>query len=410
MKGTPLANRKTIVIIGNRNSGKSTLFNKIIGQEKSIVSTYPGTTTDPVIKAMELIGFGPVKIVDTAGIDDVGQLGEMRAKKSEEEMLEGNLIVHVISIEDIFSKQEIDLENTKSLLEEKIKPFKEKYKKLNKKYLFVINKCDKCNNKEIWELNEEFVDVIFTASLENSKEENWYDLLISKITETLKDVEEEVSLTKGLLKPGDTALLVVPIDSEAPKGRLILPQVQLIRDCLDNGIKVIVTRDAELEECIEENPKIDLVVIDSKIFGKVSKILPQKYRLTSFSILFARQKGDINQFLEGAKAVENLSDGDKVLISESCTHTTSHEDIGTILIPKSLKKKTGKNINFDFINGRMNVENLSDYSLIVQCGGCMMTRINMLNRISSANEKNIPITNYGVLLAYLNGVFERAIY
>ncbi|WP_304205834.1 [FeFe] hydrogenase H-cluster maturation GTPase HydF [Peptostreptococcus russellii] len=395
MNKTPMANRKSIVLAGNRNAGKSTLFNKLIGHERSIVSDVAGTTTDPVWKASEIIGFGPVKIVDTAGIDDIGVLGAQRVKKSQEELKEADLIIYLINILEIKGISE-----TGNIIE----AFKKKYS--DKQIIFAINKCDLKDKETLNRLKDSFEEVEFISD----KSEASYERILSKIIEKLKNTEEEKDLLEGMLEAGETALLVVPIDTEAPKGRLILPQVQLIRACLDNGIKIVVCRDEELEETISEIKKIDLVITDSKVFEKVGKIVPKDIKITSFSILFARQKGDIDEFLNGARKLNELKDGEKILIAESCTHTVSHEDIGQVVIPNLIKKKTGKKLEFVFSYGKTLPENLNDFALIIQCGGCMMSRNNMMNRVYKARKKNIPITNYGVVLAYLKGVFERAVY
>lgn len=395
MNKTPMANRKSIVLAGNRNAGKSTLFNKLIGHERSIVSDVAGTTTDPVWKASEIIGFGPVKIVDTAGIDDIGVLGAQRVKKSQEELKEADLIIYLINILEIKGISE-----TGNIIE----AFKKKYS--DKQIIFAINKCDLKDKETLNRLKDSFEEVEFISD----KSEASYERILSKIIEKLKNTEEEKDLLEGMLEAGETALLVVPIDTEAPKGRLILPQVQLIRACLDNGIKIVVCRDEELEETISEIKKIDLVITDSKVFEKVGKIVPKDIKITSFSILFARQKGDIDEFLNGARKLNELKDGEKILIAESCTHTVSHEDIGQVIIPNMIKKKTGKKLEFVFSYGKTLPENLNDFALIIQCGGCMMSRNNMMNRVYKARKKNIPITNYGVVLAYLKGVFERAVY
>ena len=395
MKKTPMANRKSIVLAGNRNAGKSTLFNKLIGHERSIVSNVAGTTTDPVSKASEIIGYGPVRIVDTAGIDDVGELGAQRIRKSEEEMEDSDLIIYVISISEIGSMSEI---------EKRIEAFKKKY--MRKQIIFAINKCDLADGRTLKSLKDKFGDMMFISD----KSTHWYEILLSRIVDKLKNTEDDRGLLDGMLNPGDTALLVVPIDTEAPKGRLILPQVQVIRACLDEGIKVVVCRDEELQDTLSEMKKIDLVITDSKVFEKVGKIVPPEIRITSFSILFAREKGDIDEFLKGAKKLEELKDGDKILIAESCTHTVSHEDIGQVVIPNLIKKKTGKKLEFVFSYGKSLPDDLSEFALIIQCGGCMMTRNNMMNRVYRARENNIPITNYGVTLAYLKGVFNRAVY
>ncbi|WP_242961511.1 [FeFe] hydrogenase H-cluster maturation GTPase HydF [Peptostreptococcus faecalis] len=422
MIDTPIANRKNIVIIGNRNSGKSSLFNYITGQDISIVSDYAGTTTDPVWKAMELIGYGPIKIVDTAGIDDVGELGELRAKKSFNELSEADLVVHVISVDEVLEYNQIekninvvdksnDIDYIKKQIQDITKEFREKYTKMDKKHLFIINKCDKYNKKTLTNLNNEYDDVVFTSVSEdkiNLELDKSY--IIKKIISQLQEISKEKSLISGMLKSGEHALLVVPIDTEAPEGRLILPQVQMIRSCLDLGVRVSVVRDTELEQAISEMKNIDLVITDSKIFDKVAELVPSDVKLTSFSILFARQKGDIEEFLKGAKKIEELKDGDKILIAESCTHTKSHEDIGTVLIPNLIKKKTGKNLEFDFAYGKNIPSDLKQYSIIIQCGGCMMTRTNMMNRVNLSKSQEVAMTNYGVILAYLKGVFKRAVY
>ena len=371
MNNTPIANRKTIVLAGKRNSGKSSLFNLILGQDMSIVSDYAGTTTDPVGRNMELIGYGPVRIIDTAGLDDLGDLGQMRVKKTQLEIGEADLIVHVFnagydSLEDIGD------------------------------YKRSIGQASDCLFTSIGQDNQALKD-----------------RLSRFIADNIGRLEEDRSLLDGLAKPGDTVVLVVPIDSEAPKGRLILPQVQMVRACLDEAIISIVVKDTELEAALDKIQSIDLVVTDSKVFDKVAQILDESGRnidLTSFSIVFARQKGDIGVFLEGAAYLDSLKDGDRVLIAESCTHTTSHEDIGTVLIPNLIRKKTGKDLDFEFSQGKLDETDLSRFALMIQCGGCMMTRNNMMNRIGLAGQSGIPITNYGVVLAYLKGVFDRAIY
>lgn len=400
---TPLANRKNIVIVGDINSGKSTLFNKIINQEKSIVSNHRGTTTDPVYKAMEIVDFGPVKITDTAGINDEGEVGSLRVKKSEEEIKEADLVIHVFSVEDFYDGNF-----------DKIVFLKDKYELLFKKYIFVINKCDKVENIDDLKgkIQKSFKDTFFISMVddENRRFKKDFESFVENISKKLSELEEDRGLLDGLVKSGDTVVLVVPIDSEAPKKRLILPQVQVIRECLDMGVKTMIVKETELEEALNILKDVDLVITDSKIFGIVDSIIPKDIRLTSFSIVFTRQKGDIDEFLNGTAMVKYLKDGDRVLVAESCTHTKSHEDIGTVLIPRLLRKKTGKNIEFDFSHGKLKTEDLSQYSLVIQCGGCMMTRRNMLNRMELAKTQGVPITNYGVILAYLNGIFERVVY
>lgn len=424
MNTTPIANRKSIVLVGNRNAGKSTLFNRLIGYESSIVSDIAGTTTDPVHKAIELIGYGPVKISDTAGIDDIGELGAYRVRKSEEEIRDADIILSVFTVDEILDDiGNIDSNNSITpyfieILSKKMEDINNKYPRPKK--IFIVNKMDRLdciNTDEVDSIKKSNPNVHFISNkadnvdnLDKRLNFIWFNTLIEDIIDKLNDGEVEKSLIDGLLSSGDTALLVVPIDSEAPKGRLILPQVQMIRACLDEGIKVITCRDTELKETLDEIKKIDLVITDSKVFKSVGEIVPNDIRITSFSILFAREKGDIDVFLEGAKKIRELKDGDRVLIAESCVHTVSHEDIGQVVIPNLIRKKTNKNIEFEFSYGKSLPEDLSKFSLIIQCGGCMMTRNNMMSRITIANMNNIPITNYGITLAYLNGVFDRAVY
>lgn len=399
MNNTPIANRKTIVLVGDRNSGKSSLFNLILGQDMSIVSDYAGTTTDPVGRNMELIGYGPVRIIDTAGLDDLGDLGQMRVRKTQLEIGEADLVVHVFNAGQ---------ENRQDLLDAR-----DRYKKLNKKAIYIFNKCDSIEDIQAYKnAVRPGQDCLFT-SVKLGADHDLKDMVCKFIAENISGLEEDKGLLEGLARPGDTVVLVVPIDSEAPKGRLILPQVQMVRACLDEGVISIVVKDTELEAALDKFQDIDLVITDSKIFDRVAGILDKSGKdidLTSFSIVFARQKGDIDIFLEGAAYLDRLKDGDRVLIAESCTHTTSHEDIGTVLIPNLIRKKTGKDLDFEFSQGKLDETDLSRFALMIQCGGCMMTRNNMMNRIGLAGQSGIPITNYGVVLAYLKGVFDRAIY
>ena len=399
MNNTPLANRKTIVIVGNRNSGKSSLFNLILGQEMSIVSDYAGTTTDPVGKNMELIGYGPVRLIDTAGIDDIGDLGKMRVDKTQIEVEQADLVIHVFDASKETRDDFLDI--------------KARYKKLNKKAVYIFNKCDKLDDVDSYknEIGSDKVCLFIYA--DKNKPIDQKDKICKFIVENISGSEEEIGLLEGLAKPGDTVILVVPIDSQAPKGRLILPQVQVLRESLDKGIISIVVKDTELERSLERFKDIDLIITDSKIFDKVAKIIDKSGKninLTSFSIVFARQKGDIDIFLEGASYIDKLKDGDRVLIAESCTHTSSHEDIGSVLIPNLIRKKIGKNLIFEFSQGKLDETDLSRFSLMIQCGGCMMTKNNMTSRINLAKKFNVPISNYGIVLAYLNGLFDRAIY
>ena len=395
MERTANSNRKHIALFGRRNAGKSSLFNLILEQNISLVSDFLGTTTDPVYKAMELVGYGPIRLVDTAGLDDIGELGKLRVQKSREVLQKIDMAIYILD-----ASQKID--------EGEIKEAKDFFQRFRISHVFVWNKIDLLEEKEKLYLQKKYPKVFYLDVDLLKKRQN----LINIIKKYLEEQEEESSLIGDILAYGSKVILVVPIDSEAPKGRLILPQVQIIRDCLDNGIKSYVVRDTELEEALKEIKDVDLVITDSQAFDFVNKIVPKSVPLTSFSILFARQKGEINDFIEGVKALDKLKNAQNgtVLIVESCTHTTSHEDIGTVKIPSLLKKKINKNLNIIFQNGVTFKEDiLEGVDVIIHCGSCMLTRKNTLNRIQIAKERGIAITNYGVVLAYLTGILDRAV-
>ena len=389
------SNRKHIAFFGNRNAGKSSLFNLFLGQDASLVSDVPGTTADPVYRAMELVGYGPVRIVDTAGLDDIGELGELRVKKSEEILQKTDMAVYVLDASKDIEGRERE---TAGLM----------FQRFRIPHIFVWNKIDLITENERQKIQKRYPgDCHLSADTIEKRQK-----LISIIIEYLDRQEEEPSLIGDILPYGSRVILVVPVDSEAPKGRLILPQVQVIRDCLDNGIKSYVVRDIELEEALSEIRNVDLVITDSQVFDKVSGLVPESVPLTSFSILYARQKGELGDFLKGIKALESLksTSGGRVLIAESCTHTTSHEDIGTIKIPALLRKKINPDLDIVFQTGvTFKEELIGNVDVIIHCGSCMITRKNMLNRIQAAKEKKIPITNYGVVLAYLAGILDRAV-
>lgn len=392
MEQTPLSNRTHIAIYGNRNAGKSALLNAIVGQEVSLVSEFKGTTTDPVQKTMELLPLGPVVFIDTAGLDDQGELGLLRVKRTEKIFQRTDFAIYVLdgsAVDKAAYAQTIH-----------------KFKVFNIPYLTVINKVDTLSPEQIEELKGDFPQALFTSALKQSHILELKDRLIQSI----EQVEAEPSLIGGLVPYNGTVVMVVPVDSEAPKGRLILPQVQLIRDCLDHGIKAHVVRDTELADTLKDLKKIDLVVTDSQAFGLVNQILPPSMPLTSFSILFARQKGDLQVFIEGVQALEGLKKGSRILISESCAHNHSHEDIGRIKIPKGLEKHFQKDFQFDFKMGHdFPQEDLSQYDLIIHCGSCMLNAKTMHSRIHMCREKAVPITNYGIVLAYLSGILPRSL-
>lgn len=391
MNSTPNSNRKHIGIYGNTNSGKSSLMNAILGQDISLVSNIEGTTTDPVQKAMELIPFGPVLLIDTAGLEDKTELGFKRIKKSYEFLKRVDFSLYVIDAKNP------DLDT--------YKVWKREATKYNVEHIVVINKIDTVSDEEIDNLVKNFNDYVLVST----KDKYGIDNLKNKIINNLENGEEEKPIVGDLLEYGSKVVLVVPIDSEAPKGRIILPQVQVIRDCLDHGIKTYVVRDTELEEAIKDLKDIDLVITDSQAFKDVDTILPKDLKLTSFSILFARQKGELDDFLEGTKKLDTLKPNDKILICESCTHNISHEDIGRVKIPNMLRKIAGGNLNIDYMVGYDFKENLEDYDLVIHCGACMVNRKSVLNKINLCKEKNIPITNYGMVIAYFTGILERSV-
>jgi [FeFe] hydrogenase H-cluster maturation GTPase HydF len=390
LNNTPSSERIHIGIFGKRNAGKSSLINAITGQNLAVVSDVAGTTTDPVSKAMELLPLGPVLFIDTQGLDDVGELGEMRVAKSYQAMNKTDIALLAVDSTNGFGNDELTV----------IKRLNEK----NIPFIIVITKSDKANKVDIpTEYKEK------TISVSSKTGENIYQLkeLIAKLRPTGENPNRIVA---DLLQPNDFVVLVVPIDSAAPKGRLILPQQQTIRDILDSSAVSIVTRDTELEATLKnlgQSPK--LVITDSQAFGKVSKIVPENIPLTSFSILFARYKGNLQTVVNGAKALETLIDGDKILISEGCTHHRQCEDIGTVKLPKWIEEYTGKKFDFKFTSGTEFPVDLSPYKLIVHCGGCTLNEREMKYRLRCANEQNIPITNYGILISYMQKILMRCI-
>ncbi len=380
------AERLHIAFFGLRNAGKSSVVNAVTNQELSVVSDIKGTTTDPVKKAMELLPIGPVVIIDTAGIDDEGDLGELRVKKT----------INILNKTDIAI---LVVDATKGMQQENSKLI-EDFKKRNIPYIIAFNKCDLITEKQNLLNNEIYVSAKENININELKE------LIGK----LSNVEaEEKTLLGDVINTNDTVVLVTPIDSSAPKGRLILPQQQTIRELLDIGATVVVTKDSELEDTLSKlkNPP-RLVITDSQAFRKVSEIVPKDVELTSFSILFARYKGELWGAVKGADELDNLQDGDCVLISEGCTHHRQCGDIGTEKLPNWIKNYTKKDVKFDFTSGGDFPENLEKYKLIVHCGACMLTEREMKSRIALATEKQIPISNYGIIIAKINGILERA--
>jgi [FeFe] hydrogenase H-cluster maturation GTPase HydF len=392
LSNVPKSERKHIAFIGRRNAGKSSLVNAFIGQDLCIVSDVPGTTTDPVKKAMELLPFGPVVLVDTAGIDDIGELGEKRISKT----------ISVISSADFAI---VVLDASQNLSSEEHKLF-EHLNKLNITFIAAINKIDEgINESLINELNQLQIKFIKISC----KDKTGIDKLKEKVIKLIPK-EIEPPLIGDLVKQHDVIVLVVPIDLGAPKGRLILPQVQTIREALDEDTIVVIVKDKELRAALsglKEPPK--LVVTDSQAIMRVAADVPDEVQLTTFSILMARYKGDLPTFVKGLRRVEELKHGDKVLIAEACSHHAQEDDIGKVKIPRWLRLHTKRDLDIEYKNGEDYPENMADYKLIVHCGGCMLTRRMMQRRINEAKLMEVPIVNYGVLISYLHGAIPRAL-
>lgn len=389
LNSTPSAERLHIGIFGKRNAGKSSLINAITGQSLAIVSDMKGTTTDPVSKAMELLPLGPVVIIDTPGLDDEGTLGEMRVQKAYQVLNKTDIALVVIDGNVGESKEDRAL---LARIQEKKIP-----------YLVVVNKTDCVESEKAIKGKEDwlFVSAMTGEGIQELKE---------KLGTLIPEQKEKRPLVADLLQPLDFVVLVVPIDSSAPKGRLILPQQQTIRDILEAKAVSIVVKDTEFKETMEKLPvKPKLVITDSQVFKEISDLTPKDVALTSFSVLFARYKGNLWEAVRGARAVETLEDGDTILIAEGCTHHRQCEDIGTVKIPRWLNDYTKKQIQFEFCSGTEFPADLSKYKMIVHCGGCTLNEREMKYRIRCSVDQEIPITNYGIFIAYMKGILERSI-
>ena len=386
LNATPSGERVHIGLFGNRNAGKSSIINAITGQKLSIVSDTAGTTTDPVYKAMELLPLGPVMLIDTPGVDDEGELGQLRVEKSLEVLGKTDIALLVTGSQTLSPMEEMLIEN---------------FKTRKVPYLVVRNKADLLETvpDSVGE-NEIYVSALTGMGIVALKER----------IAALKPKETEKHIISDLLSPLDLIVLVVPIDESAPKGRLILPQQQTIRDILEAGAIAVVVKDTELEDTLKKlGTKPKLVITDSQVFGTVAKIVPEDILLTSFSILMARYKGTLDATVAGVRSVKNLQDGDTVLISEGCTHHRQCQDIGTVKIPKLLQKFTEKNLNFAFTSGREFPQDLSPYALVVHCGGCTLNEKEMLSRQQRATAQGIPFTNYGIFLAMGSDILDRSL-
>lgn len=388
-------NRIHIAIFGRRNNGKSSFINAITGQNIAIVSDVPGTTTDPVKKSIEIKGIGPVVLIDTAGTDDLGELGIRRVQKSLSVINQIDVAVLIIT-DNQFEMPEINL----------LSEFKER----NIPCILLYNKTD------LFPPTEEFLTDIY-------KRTGKKPLLFSCISPDIQLFTNEISailndrapidkdLFKGIVKHNDLVLLVTPIDSAAPEGRIILPQVQAIRNILDHNAINIVCKETELETVLKEYKiRPSLIVTDSQVFNYVNKIVPADIPLTSFSIVLAKLKGNFDKYIEGTPHIDKLKDNDKILILESCTHHATCEDIGRVKIPNMLKKHTGKTLHFTFVAGLDELpDNINDFAMVIQCGGCVVTKKQLENRLRKAIDANIPVSNYGLTIAYITGIFNRAI-
>ena len=387
MNDTPSGERLHIALFGRRNAGKSSLINAITGQDLAVVSEIKGTTTDPVSKAMELLPLGPVVMIDTPGLDDSGALGDLRVKKAFQVLNKADIALLVVDAQEGFSP---DDERILERIKAKTIP-----------YIVVMNKCDlvaapgKADDHTIW--------------VSSTTKENIHQLK-ELIAHSVKPEGEGKRVVGDLIKQDDVIVLVVPVDKAAPKGRLILPQQQTIRDILDTQATAVVCQNTTLAATLKTlNKKPVMVITDSQVFGEVSKIVPEDIPLTSFSILFARYKGNLELAVRGVAALKSLKDGDTVLISEGCTHHRQCGDIGSVKIPRWIAQNTGKKINIELSSGTEFPADLSKYRLVVHCGGCMLNEREMKYRLRCAQDEGVPITNYGILIAYVTGILKRSV-
>ena len=387
LNDTPSANRIHIGFFGCRNAGKSSVVNAITGQELAVVSDVLGTTTDPVQKAMELLPLGPVMIIDTPGFDDVGELGEKRIQKTKQILNRTDIAVLVVDAKKGFTATDKLL---LALIQEKELP-----------YLIIYNKSDLLEKIPKEEEHSIYISALEKISIQECKE---------KLAHQIPTEDMTLQIVGDLLCPGDLAVLVIPIDSAAPKGRLILPQQQVIRDILEAGAAAVPVRNTELARTLQKlEGKVRMVITDSQAFEEVAAIVPKEIPLTSFSILMARFKGYLETAVKGIQAVDSLKDGDRILISEGCTHHRQCEDIGTVKLPNWLLKYTGKDLKFEWSSGREFKEDLSPYAMVIHCGGCMLNEREVKYRMKCAVDQGIPFTNYGIAIAYMKGILQRSI-
>ena len=388
--------RLHIGLFGRRNTGKSSIINRLTGQDLSIVSDIPGTTTDPVKKAVEIPGLGAVVLIDTAGIDDMGELGHQRINKTRQAMKQVDVAIIAFCDND-FSDYEQQLA--------------EQLHQLNTPFILLHNKSDIQPVDSTIEagVTERYkADFIDFSTITG---DNMEKLILLLQKNTPDNFNQLPALFGDLVNTGDIVLLVTPIDSEAPEGRMILPQVQAIREALDFNCIAVVLKESEVEDFMQRTSIVpSLVITDSQLFGKIDKMIPPEIPLTSFSILLARQKGHFEAYLNGTPHIDNLHEGDRILIMESCTHHSTCDDIGCVKIPRMMQKYIGCKLEFDIVPGLDEPpRQINEYALVLQCGGCMITRKQLLNRIQAAIDANVPVTNYGMAIAFINGVWKRSI-
>ena len=402
MNETPSGERIHIGFFGRRNAGKSSVVNAVTGQDLAVVSEVKGTTTDPVTKSMEILPLGPVVIIDTPGFDDEGSLGELRIQRTRKILEKTDIAVLVVDTTEGFRKVDAELVG---LFKEKSIPF-----------LIALNKSDIPEDSEDHNIDEESAGLMQSIAGSCSGMIHVSAMTGDGINELkdrialLKPQSEEGRLVADKINPGDLIVLVVPIDKAAPKGRLILPQQQTIRDILDTGATAVVVQDTELADTLDKiGTKPALVITDSQVFGKVDRIVPPDVPLTSFSILMARYKGLLDDAVTGVTAINRLKDGDKVLIAEGCTHHRQCGDIGTVKIPKWLREFTGKDLVFETASGTGYPDDLTPYALVVHCGGCMLNEREVKHRAAKTTAQGVPITNYGTMIAYVHGILKRSL-
>lgn len=408
LQTTPQGDRIQIALYGKRNAGKSSVINALTGQQLAIVSDVKGTTTDPVSKAMEILPLGPCMLIDTPGLDDEGELGKKRMEKAMQVLNKTDIALVIIDIttitnEDLASKKGLPKEELEiiSLIEEKKLP-----------YIIVLNQSDRIGDVAAEEIRNEIVkkNAAIPVNVISCLEEKGLEELKDILAAQMPDTDQRLHIIDDLIEPNEIIVLVVPVDSAAPKGRLILPQQQVIRDILDSEAIAVVTQVPQLAKTLQAlEGKVRLVVTDSQAFKEVSAIVPEGMKLTSFSILFARHKGNLRMLAKGVRAVESLRDGDKVLIAEGCTHRRQCNDIGTVKIPNWLKLHSGRKIKIQTCSGMEFPTDLSEYAMVIHCGGCTLHEKEMKHRIFRAGQQQVPIVNYGIFIAYVNGILARSV-